>query len=758
MAAQFKEILKQTIPYYQQGAPLLLEAHAVYEDTATGMLIAQLKWRNLSHQTVQAVNVTLHCKDSFGATLEASTYQYIDVSAAPQGIFGSQNAITLVSERTRLCEVTITGVSFADGSIWSATREDTCKALPAGKFQTLSGALLSQFERDVADRGFSTAVKFTPQTYGDLWQCGCGSWQKQDDDTCTSCKATMTQLAELSEPVALAGRLAAYQQQLEDNRIAKEKADAEKKAKAEAERVEQEKRNEALRKEQAAAQTKAKKRNILIAAVLTVAVAAVLVFTQVIQPKQKYEAAVALMESGQYEEASAAFAELGQYSDAAERVNEPFYMQAEELLADGQYDEASAAFTKAGDYSNAADRIGEPFYVQAEALLANGEYDAATNAFKMAGSYSDASERAKKIYYTQAEALLADGRYEEASVAFIQAGKYSDAADRIGEPYYIQAEALLANGEFDAAVVAFTKAGDYCDAAERVNKTHYAQAEALLANGQYDEAIKVFDELGTYSDAVTQVLESKYQKGLSILASGDVASAYTLLLTIKGYKDVESLMKNNEKLATEAARRESFTQVGSIVNYGHYEQDNNTANGQEAIQWQVLAYDASTNQSLLISKYGLDTLAYEQYGYESPIWEESKIRSWLSRTFMTTAFSQVEQTCLVKTKISTAYGGADTEDLVFLLSMDEAYQYFSSNEARQAAPTAYAVAQGAFQSGDDEVDGEGCCDWWLRSPDYGTTITDLVLTDGSIGTIQYDTVSQTIFAVRPAFWLDLSAL
>ena len=55
MAAQFKEILKQTVPYYQQGAPLLLEAYAVYEDIATGKLIAQLKWRNLSHQTVQAV-------------------------------------------------------------------------------------------------------------------------------------------------------------------------------------------------------------------------------------------------------------------------------------------------------------------------------------------------------------------------------------------------------------------------------------------------------------------------------------------------------------------------------------------------------------------------------------------------------------------------------------------------------------------------------------------------------------------------------
>ncbi|MEG1360856.1 MAG: hypothetical protein RSE23_14445, partial [Clostridia bacterium] len=315
MPAQLKEILKQTNPYYQQGAPLLLEAHALYEDTTTGKLVAQLKWRNLSHQTVQAVNVILHCKDSFGAALETTHYQYVDVSVAPQAIFGTQNPIELVNALTRQCSVSITGVSFGDGSIWTATGDDACEALPAGKAQTLSGDMLFQFERDLNSEHIDAASQYTPQTYADLWQCGCGNWQKQAEEACIKCKATMAKLAELSEPAALAEHLTAYQQAEEQKRIARAKAAAEKKAKEEADRLACEKQAELNRQAAAQAAAKTKKRSIIIACVLAVAVVAVLIYTQVIQPKQKYDAASALLANGQYDEAFAAFSEIESYGD-----------------------------------------------------------------------------------------------------------------------------------------------------------------------------------------------------------------------------------------------------------------------------------------------------------------------------------------------------------------------------------------------------------------------------------------------------------
>ena len=43
--------------------------------------------------------------------------------------------------------------------------------------------------------------------------------------------------------------------------------------------------------------------------------------------------------------------------------------------------------------------------------------------------------------------------------------------------------------------------------------------------------------------------------------------------------------------------------VGDIIQFGHYEQDNNLDNGSEAIEWIVLDYDEANHKVLLLSKY-----------------------------------------------------------------------------------------------------------------------------------------------------------
>ena len=58
-------------------------------------------------------------------------------------------------------------------------------------------------------------------------------------------------------------------------------------------------------------------------------------------------------------------------------------------------------------------------------------------------------------------------------------------------------------------------------------------------------------------------------------------------------------------------------------------------------------------------------------------------------------------------------GGEDTEDSIFLLSLKEAYHYFSDSADRMAAPTGYAIRRGAsvsseFLVGNGEGAGGGC--------------------------------------------------
>ena len=87
------------------------------------------------------------------------------------------------------------------------------------------------------------------------------------------------------------------------------------------------------------------------------------------------------------------------------------------------------------------------------------------------------------------------------------------------------------------------------------------------------------------------------------------------------------------------------------MTYGHYEQDNNTSNGKEAIEWVVLKYNSTTGQALLLSRYGLDAHRFDANTYQG--WDKSKIRTWLNSTFLGNAFSSKEQEGIATTTVKT---------------------------------------------------------------------------------------------------------
>ena len=92
-------------------------------------------------------------------------------------------------------------------------------------------------------------------------------------------------------------------------------------------------------------------------------------------------------------------------------------------------------------------------------------------------------------------------------------------------------------------------------------------------------------------------------------------------------------------------------QVGDMIEFGSYEQDNNEANGTEPIEWRVL--DVSDGNPLLISVYGLDTKPYND-SYRWVTWKESTIRQWLNGEFFRTAFTREEQVLIKKEPLTTA--------------------------------------------------------------------------------------------------------
>ncbi len=194
--------------------------------------------------------------------------------------------------------------------------------------------------------------------------------------------------------------------------------------------------------------------------------------------------------------------------------------------------------------------------------------------------------------------------------------------------------------------------------------------------------------------------------------------------------------------------------VGGYITFGHYEQDNNTRNGKEPIEWLVL--DVQGNQALVISRYGLDAKPYNT-SLESVTWETCSLRKWLNGEFLNNAFTAGEQKAIIRTKVDNGAGqgysgwdtdgGKNTEDRIFLLSYAEAWRYFNSASARQCHPTRYAEGRGADTSG-------GKCFWWLRSPGYNQNRAAFISTGGSL---YFKFVYIDNSCVRPALWINLDS-
>ena len=194
--------------------------------------------------------------------------------------------------------------------------------------------------------------------------------------------------------------------------------------------------------------------------------------------------------------------------------------------------------------------------------------------------------------------------------------------------------------------------------------------------------------------------------------------------------------------------------VGDIILFGAYEQDNNSANGKEDVEWLVLKKEG--NKVLVISHYALDCQPYNTP--YACTWDTCSLRRWLNGTFIKSAFNAGERKLIQSAKVTAdrnpSYStspGADTTDKVFLLSIQEAYQYFGSDSDRICQGTKYCFSQGAANNYN-----RGICWWWLRSPGHDVSNAAYVDNVGSV----YGSgsgVSYVYGAVRPALWINLGS-
>lgn len=227
------------------------------------------------------------------------------------------------------------------------------------------------------------------------------------------------------------------------------------------------------------------------------------------------------------------------------------------------------------------------------------------------------------------------------------------------------------------------------------------------------------------------------------------------LISILAVLSLLAALCTGAAFAADETENASNYEIGDIVTYGNYEQDGFYSNGEETIEWIVIARDRD-NHALLLSRYCLDALPYNEDGGDVT-WEDSSIRAWLNGEFLESAFGGdpngfiCTAECKTKDGRSGTDGGENTTDRIFLLAVYEVTQYFPKESSRRAPVTEYAKEQGA------EYDKNGNGWWWLRTP--GKT-QDMAAGVHTAGGVNYDgrDVDRTDLCIRPALWLDLDVV
>ena len=308
---------------------------------------------------------------------------------------------------------------------------------------------------------------------------------------------------------------------------------------------------------------------------------------------------------------------------------------------------------------------------------------------------------------------------------------------------------LLNSGDYDSAYAIFEEFGDN----EAITSSKYNRAAQYIDSGDYDSAYALFREVGDNE----AIISSEYDRAIKCIDSGDYESAYRLLSGMT-YKD------SKNKLQTIKPKYQQImlakADVGDVVCFGAYQQDNDISNGKEDIEWLVLAKE--DDKILVISDKALDCRAYNTMPATHVRWENCSLRRWINDTFFNVAFSIEEQNQIQDTKVSADKNprystdpGNDTTDKIFLLSSSEAEKYFSSKRARQCKPTAYALDYGVY------IGGDGNCWWWLRSPgvdeNYASVDQSCAAFVNYSGSIFYNGFVDHAFFVRPALWIKLDS-
>ena len=190
-------------------------------------------------------------------------------------------------------------------------------------------------------------------------------------------------------------------------------------------------------------------------------------------------------------------------------------------------------------------------------------------------------------------------------------------------------------------------------------------------------------------------------------------------------------------------------QAGDILPFGSY-------------YWRVL--DVRGNDVLIITENVIMSMAYN-ITWNAATWETSDIRRYLNSEFYKSFYlgerKQIRETNVINSNNQwfDIYGGNDTKDRVFLLSLEEVVKYFGDSGKLQNRPNQNTwLIDDVYNNARIAKNADGVAvRWWLRSQGDYSCNAARVSNLGEVNVIG-NRVHDFNGGLRPALWLNLALM
>ena len=253
----------------------------------------------------------------------------------------------------------------------------------------------------------------------------------------------------------------------------------------------------------------------------------------------------------------------------------------------------------------------------------------------------------------------------------------------------------------------------------------YNKAVKLWEERQNDEAYAILETLDGYKDSEEIMDKIDYQRATRYIELNQLKKAYILLAKLGGYKDSREKMRQIE--VEHPYYTMLLSEPGDVITFGEYEQDNDTSNGKEPIEWIVLS--VRNEEVYLLSKYVLDAQPLNEKNTK-----DCTLDDWLKTGFSQNAFTPEANKAISR---------------IDLLPKDYIKNYGLTMEQIQPKYTKYALAQNPYKGSASGLM------WWLAPDSYsislGKVAGPVVCEVGSYERNVCDVTDPC--GVRPALWL-----